>query len=221
MEQVKDLKTIIAEAMELRNYDRAKLAQITGIPEHYILFIENLNTAKLPAAPYVHGYFKKIAGTLHLNFEDLWKMYEKELTQKSSGPSDKLPVNRFAIKPINKKVVLGILITIFLIIYILINARSFFGKPLLEIKNPADETAISESAIITLEGVADSRNKLTINNEEVLIDQNGKFSTTYNLQPGLNTIEFKVKKFLGRENLIIKQVLHQPKTNELLTPTTL
>ncbi len=210
MEPHKDFKTILTEALELRNCTHEKLAQLTGISGHYLIAIENLEITKLPAAPYVRGYLKKIAAALHLNFEDLWKMYEKELTFKSSGAHDRLPTNRFAIQPINKKYWVFGAIGIILLVYLILNLRTFFGAPLLTIANPVEPTSASPVSVITLAGTINPKDKLTINGEETLGDDNGAFEKNYNLQPGLNTIEFKVQRLLGKENVIIRNVLYEP-----------
>jgi len=37
-----------------------------------------------------------------------------------------------------------------------------------------------------------------------------KFGNDFALQPGLNTVEFKAKRLLGKEVTIIKQIIYQP-----------
>ncbi len=208
----KDFKTLISEAIGHRNINLERLSQITNIPSRYLEAIQNLDTGKLPAAPYVRGYLKKIAAALNLNSAELWQLYEKELAPKSSGAFDKLPINRFAIQSLGKKGILVGLIVLFALVYILINAGNLFGAPPLAITNPAAATLMAAEPVIVLEGKFDPKDKLTINDEERLGDAQGNFSIPFNLQPGLNTVEFKVKRFLGKETVITKQVLYQPTT---------
>jgi len=176
--------------------------------------IENHDLAKLPASPYVRGYIKKIAQALHLNQEELWKMYEQELTLKSSGALDKLPSNRFAIKPINKKYWLVGVLLLIIAIYVGFQVRTFFDDPFLDINQPQEQTTSSAESMITLSGRIDSKDKLLINDVETITDNQGAFEIAYNLQPGLNTIEFKVKRLLGKETIINRQVLYQPPATE-------
>ena len=63
-------------------------------------------------------------------------------------------------------------------------------------------------------GQLEQRDKLMINNEEIFIDPTGQFSKEYNLQPGLNIIEFKAKRLLGREVIVTKRILYEPRTKE-------
>ena len=51
---------------------------------------------------------------------------------------------------------------------------------------------------------------MTINGNEIFIEDGGKFSKDYNLQPGINEIEIKAKRFLGKEIKVVKEVIYQP-----------
>lgn len=209
MEPEKNLQTIFEETLEQKNLSHDKLAAITGIPRKYIIAIQNLELNMLPSAPYVRGYLKKICEVLGLNFNEVWKIYEKELGHKTSGTFDKLPINRFAIHKINKKSIMLGLIAAVLIIFFISNFNIFFGKPDLNIENPKEAITTMSEPAIDLTGNINPKDKLTINDKEVVTDLNGNFESIYELQPGLNTINFKVKKILGKENTEIRQVMFE------------
>ncbi len=206
----KDFKTLLSEALGFKNISPEKLAQIINIPKQYILALQNLEIDKLPAAPYVHAYLKRIAAALSLNAEELWELYKKELAHKTSGAFDKLPANRFKIPSLNKKVIAIGSAIILVLIYLLINVGPFSGTPLLDITDPQAPLMIVYEPAINLEGKINPGDKLTINGEEIASDKTGNFSFSFDLQPGLNTIEFRAKRFLGKETLLTKQVLYQP-----------
>lgn len=205
-----DLKSLLSEALELRNVNHEKLAQITGISERYIWAIQNLEVEKLPPSPYVRGYIKKIAEVLRLNHDEIWDLYRKELSHKTSGKYDTLPENRFAIRQLSRKQIFALTLGIIFAFYLLFNISRLLGKPNLEISWPGQSvTATSENRII-LTGTLDQRDKLTINGEEVFIGADGAFTKELLLQLGLNVIEFKAQRFLGRETSETRQVLYQP-----------
>jgi len=212
MEEEKSLQTIFEETLEQKNLNHDKLANLTSIPRRYIIAIQNLELSMLPSSPYVRGYLKKICDVLDLNFNDIWKIYEKELRHKSSGAFDTLPTNRFAIHKINKKSLAGTLILAVLLIFIISNFNDFFAKPYLNIENPKEAITTTSEPEIDLIGSIDPKNKLTINDREVVTDINGNFESIYELQTGLNTINFKVKKIFGKENSEIKQVMLEATT---------
>jgi cytoskeletal protein RodZ len=212
----KSLQTIFEETLEQKNLSHDKLANITAIPRRYIIAIQNLELNVLPSSPYVRGYLKKICEVLGLNFNEIWKIYEQELKHKTSGAFDKLPINRFAIHKINKKSVAGGIFAIIFVIFLISNFNNFFAKPYLNITNPKEAITTTSEPSIDLLGAINPKDKLTINDRETITDVYGNFESIYELQPGLNTINFKVKKILGKENTEIRQVMFQATTTEQL-----
>ncbi|MHB9019540.1 MAG: helix-turn-helix domain-containing protein [Minisyncoccota bacterium] len=212
MEKEKSLQTIFEETLEQKNLSHDKLAAITSIPRRYIIAIQNLELNMLPSSPYVRGYLKKICEVLGLDFNNIWKIYEKELKHKTSGAFDKLPINRFAIQKINKKSVASAVIAVVLIIFAISNFNNFFAKPYLNIENPKEAITTTSEPSIDLIGTIDPKDKLTINDREIITDSYGNFESIYELQNGLNTINLKVKKIFGKENLEIRQVMLEATT---------
>ncbi len=203
-------KTLLAEAMDTKNINHEKLAQFTGIPKHFIIAIENADISHLPSAPYVKNYIKKISEVLDVGEEDLWKNYEKDLEFKQSGEFDKMPSNRFALRKASKKKIALIIFIIILLTIIIFNYKNLIGLPYLEINNPINELASVENAKIMLAGKINPQDKLTINGTEASTDTSGNFQYPFNLQPGLNTIEFTVKKLIGKEKTVVKQIMYEP-----------
>ncbi len=206
----KELKEILKEQMQAKGLTFEKIKLQTGIAERYLMAFLEGQKDKLPAAPYVRGYLMTIAAILELNGKELWETYKDELTIKKSGPNDRMPINRFALKKASKnKIVIGLLV-IFLIVYFTINANKVSGRPNLQIANPPEATLTMASSTINLFGTVDVGAKLTIDGDEVLVDSTGHFQKIYALQPGLNLIEFSAKNLLGKEAKATRQVIYQP-----------
>lgn len=204
------LKDILREQMQIKGLSPGRLRQLTGITERYIFALTEGTKEKLPAAPYVRGYLMRIAGILDLNGQELWEAYKNELLVKSSGPLDRLPENRFALKKLSKKrLAVGIILVLF-IVYLAMNANRFLGRPKIDITSPARETLVTTASVLNLAGEVNPSDKLMIDGEDVAVDEAGRFEKDYELEPGLNRIEFSVKRFLGREARVIKQVIYQP-----------
>lgn len=210
LEPHSDLKSLMNEALQLRNVNHEKLAQLTGVSERYIWAIQNIEVDKLPPSPYVRGYIKKIAEILNLNHDEIWELYKKELARRTSGKYDTLPENRFAIRHLSRKQMLSAALGLFLAAYIIFNANRLVGKPDLQITFPESPVFTTLENHIALTGRLDQRDKLTINNEEIFISKEGTFLKEYDLQPGLNYFEFKAARFLGSETSQVRQILYQP-----------
>jgi len=219
MTETRLLKQTLNEGLDFKAFNTKKLAEVTGIPERYIEALRQGQYNVLPALPYVKGYLGKVAKALDLNQEEIWQLYLKETTPKSSGSADFLPGNRFRVQTISKKLIVLPLVIILLTVYLFFNLGKIIRGPELTLTHPLSETILTEKSKITLEGRTDPQNKLTINGEEAYVDKNGRFVKDYNLQPGLNVIEFTAKKFLGRETKINRQIIHQPSAAASLGPS--
>jgi hypothetical protein len=211
----KNLSEILNEAMDLRSLDAKKLAELTDIPAHYLSALSSGDFSKLPAVPYVRGYLAKIADALRIDVNLLLRAYKQEIllrSVKTSGSDDKLPTNRFTFKTSHRKrnlIIIGIVLAL-LIAFLIWRLDDFLGTPRVQITNPSFASLIVNQPSITLSGEVNPQDKLTVNGEEVLVEKDGKFSKDFSLQPGINTIAFKVKRFLGKEVEVIRQVIYQP-----------
>ncbi len=205
----KTLKELLSEAMETKDLTIDKLADLTDISKRYLISIYNGDFKNMPAAPYVRGYLAKISQVLGMDAEILWQAYKNEQPLKSPGSSDKMPSNRFAIRGFNKKFWAVAIILVLVIIYFVWRVSGFFGTPSLEITSPVADNFIVSEPLIKLSGNVNPSDKLMINDEEIAPDSNGRFEKDFSLQSGPNAFEFKIKRFLGKEIKIIRQVIYQ------------
>ena len=210
----KPLKDLILERINTKGLNLEKIFQASGIPKHYLEIIIKGDWRKLPAAPYTRGYFKKLESVLDFEQNFLWNKYQEEDETRSSGPQDKLPENRFAIKNNKGRLIIPFAILALFVAYIGINASKFLGKPSISVISPLSATVITSLPSFVFSGSIDPQDKLFINGEEAFIDKSGGFQEDYKLQTGLNTFELTVKRFLGKENKVVKQIIYQPEENK-------
>ncbi|MDO8584992.1 MAG: helix-turn-helix domain-containing protein [bacterium] len=219
MDSQKLIKELISEALEQKGLNREKLAQTTGIPDRFLDIFLDGGSTNLPAAPYVRGYLKKIAGALDLDAEELWRMHEREFPARRSGETDMLPGNRFAIQSVNKVVIIMITVGILALAYMGINSDRLMGAPSLTINNPSAEALSVASPTITIDGfLGNPDDTLTINNETVYVDENGQFKKTFPLDEGLNNFDISAKRFLGKTVTVQRQVVYTPEPELRNTP---
>jgi len=203
-------RDFLQEYIDIKGFSTKKLCDATGIPERYLEALLESNNDALPPAPYVRGYIGKLADVLDFNKEEMWRLYKKEAAFLSSGAQDRLPGNRFAIKRINKRSVIAGVCGILLLTYVGTNFNKLLGAPQLEITYPTTNNLIVHQPTVSIEGKTSSDNKLTINDEELFVDDDGRFKKEFNLDPGLNALTIVSKKFLGREKEIIKKIIYEP-----------
>ena len=205
------LSETLKELVESKGITLEKLSESTDIPKRYLEALIDGDFKNLPSAPYTRGYLLKIAKVLRLDGEELWQSFKNESPLKASGQNDKLSPNRYAL-PVkqSKKLFLFVIILIIVIIYLSFQWNNIFGSPKLEIINPAVSEIIVKEPTIKVSGRIDPKDKLIIDNTEVVADQTGWFEKDITLQQGPNNIIFTAKKFLGKEIKITRLVDYQP-----------
>jgi len=161
---------MLNEILQEKNINLAKLSESTGISERYLQALIEEKYEKLPPAPYIRSYLLKIANALSLDGQKLWQEYQKKTQLKKSGVNDRLPLNRFNPKPLNKKIIFA-LIAVMLIGYLLFKYNFFLGKPSLLLLGQLSDSAnltVSEPNI-KIEGQIKFEEQLMINKEKFML----------------------------------------------------
>jgi len=205
------LREVLLDQIEYNDLDIKKVIKATEMPEEYLEAILDDIPEKLPAFPYIRVYLVKLAEVLKLNPDEVVESYKKEFSEKISGSQDLLPSNRFSLPSEKKKFILIFAFIIILIFGYWLTTTSFFGKPNIEIAYPPSDPSpyLVNEKIIELRGRIDPSDKLSINQEVVTTDNEGRFIYSYNLSNELNFINFKVEKLLGGSLEVSRQVFFE------------
>ena len=209
MEQQKNFQEFFNELMEARGFNISRLSESAGVSERYLTALCEGDFKKMPALPYVRGFVIQVAEALGVDGNEIWRVYKDEIAVKIKG-EDKLPQNRFAGRSINKrKVAIGVIV-FFAIIYFVWRIDDLLGIPKLEIVYPKTEVTTVNAPIFKLKGkLSVSLDKLTINNEETFVSSDGWFEKDLTLAAGANVVEFKAKRFLGKEVKMTREIIYQ------------
>ena len=205
-EEKKTIVEVLGELMETKRIGIKGLAEVTDVPERYIEALVVGKFEQLPARPYVRGYLFKIAGALEADPNLLWQSYGRFVEAATPAKGDRLPTNRFALKRIRTGRVALLVALVVLLIFLGFRLDNILGRPTLNVSVP--ETTQAE--VITVNGEVSPGDTLTLNGEVVYPNEEGRFEKQVGLEPGLNTLEFKVKRYLGRETKVVKQVFYRP-----------
>lgn len=194
-----------------------KLSELTNIPKRYLSAMAENDEKNMPAAPYVKGYITKICATLGTDPSPLIEAY-KAAGIKSSGKEDSLPTNRFALVKKKTGLIVAVCVAAAVIAVILFPVgkrylfAGFMGIPPIEVNLPAkvDDRDFLETRdqFFTIEGKINPKDSIIINREPISVTTDGAFSKEVMLDPGLNTFEIKVKRFLRSETTVIRKVFY-------------
>lgn len=206
MNEHPDIAEALKDLMKSKGIGPKRLSSMTGVPKRFVDAILQGDFEKLPARPYIRGYLFKISGVLEVEQDSLWELYRSSAEAVSSGEKDLLPVNRFAIKTINSGRIIAILSVVLVVVFFTINLNRIIGRPTLDVALPES----TDQEVLRVDGLINPRDQLTLNGQLIYTDEEGNFSKDVQMEPGLNTLEFLVKRYLGRETTIVRQVFYQP-----------
>ncbi len=192
-----------------RGLNLKKLSELSGISIKHLEALSRGDFWSLPAAPYLRGYLIKLGEALDFDPNPWWAKIKAAGFTKNSGAEDVPPKNRF-VKPQFLKFIWAASLSLVVIIYLFIQLPKIVGKPALQIIYPDKNPAVSTSSSITISGTISNWNELTLNGETISVNQDGSWEKIVLLESGLNTLEIKAKKFLGRETKILEQIIYQP-----------
>lgn len=196
-----------------------RLAEQSGIP---LVQIERLVVGeyeKLPAAPYARGYLRTLGKLLDFDGERVFHDLETRGVFERAGVRDTLPANRF--EPRRTRIfswfAIGALI---LGSYIAIRYTAIFGKPMISLSSPDAPIITTQEPRYTVRGKITGGDEVSVNGAEITLDESGGFSADLDLEQGLNSLEIKAKKFLGRETTILRQIVYEPPAPEPVSTST-
>ena len=201
-----NITTLLQESMEAKGLDAGRLADLTDVPQRFISSLVSGDFNNLPSEPYIRGYLFKIAGILETDPNFLWRSFRQSAEIHSSGSGDILPANRFGLEKVSSRKIWILLAAIAVLIFLGFRINSILGKPTLEVSLP--ETTASQ--IINVTGQVTPGDTLTLNDEVIYPYEDGRFTKKVQLESGSNPLKFKVKRYLGRETTVDKQVFYQP-----------
>ena len=214
-EDYQSFQEFLNTKLKERGLSLEELAKSTGVSLKHIESLSHGRFEHLPPAPYLRGYLVKIAATLDFDMGYWWKEIKHEESVHRSGSRDQLPSNRYLKK--RKGWWAWILALVILLgAYVGFRAPQIFGHPQLEVLSPEQTLTETQNDHFVLRGVLEDGD-LFINDEAIPINADATWEKEVILQEGLNTFEMKAKRFLGKETIVMRQVLLELKP---LAPST-
>jgi cytoskeletal protein RodZ len=185
-----------------------KFAEISKIQTRYPEYIEEGRYEKLPAFVYIHGFLKKYSQILNLPFKELIQQYQNEIEAVSAAKKEviglpSLSSPKVVITPKKLKWAAIIIVILAILGYFIYQLDYLIAPPKLILEYPAQDLTINNSSI-KISGQAEYSAKLTINGQQIFVDNNSRFSQEINLSPGLNTLQIEATNRFGKTSKITR-----------------
>jgi cytoskeletal protein RodZ len=171
------------------------VAKATKIKTEFLIFIENGEYQKLPAASYAYGFVQNYARFLGLPEEEILALLRREfdaektykVLPKGLVQSGEFPLAKFKIR---QAVLFSVIALIAVGGYLLFQYRDAFLSPPLEIISPQSGTISSSQ--VKVAGKTEPNATVYVNQDAVSVDQDGNFEKVINVFPGETVIMVKV-----------------------------
>lgn len=189
--------TLGEKLKKIRSEYRISLSEVakhTKIRIKYLEYLENGEYEKLPAEVYVRGFVRSYASFLGAEESLLVKLYEREYhiqknLKKGQFKEQKEIFFEFPRVVVTPRIIFSvcaILLAVSGFTYLYREFRSFAAEPRLVVAEPLDGQTITGDTV-SVNGVTDKDARLSVNGQSVLVLDDGTFSESVRVQPGLNT----------------------------------
>lgn len=184
---------ILKEQREKEFYTLEDVEKHTKIRKELLEALEADNYTKLPPTTFIQGFIKNYSKFLNLDSEKLLAVFRRDY---ESGKHLPLVMDSL-VNPLNKKrfhitpsrvltLIIGIVVVSFFA-YLWFEYRQYIGAPSLEVSTPVDQQTV-ETSTITVEGKTDPESKVLVNNQEIIVDPEGKFKEEIEVNLSVNTV---------------------------------
>lgn len=198
---------ILKNARVSRNLDLIAVEKATKIRAKFLEALENNEFGKLPPGTFAKGFVKNYAAFLGLPAEETLAFYRRQVNEEKvvvSAPK-RPKIGRFSLSPqFFTAVSIGFLLLIFFG-YLVYSFFKFTQSPTLIIISPENNTVVKEEQV-DLIGKTDPETMLTVNNQQVIINDDGGFNLKIPLQPGLNLLTIVSTNKFKRQTTVIRNL---------------
>ena len=189
----------------------SEVSDATKIRKEFLQAIERGEYDKLPSASYAHGFVLSYTRFLELPEKEILALFRREFAGEKDyevlpeGLAGKKTVSlrKFKIRQI---FVLCFLIIVLLIGYIVFQYSYAFINPPLNIDRPTEMAKISSSTI-TVSGRTDPSAIVFVEDQAVVVDDNGSFKKEIVGFPGKTTIKIIAINRFGKQTTLERHII--------------
>lgn len=189
-----------------KSWELSEISKKLKIPIKSLEAIENEDISNFPSEPYCSLIIKDYADFLGLNGEDTICLFRRDFDQKTKNKTQQN--NFFSFTPQFTFTISIFIIIVLFSFYLIFEYIKFNQPPKLKINWPLESTASSQ--LIDLSGTTDSESTIRINQDLIIIDNQGNFQKKINLSEGENKIIIESKSPSGKTTTEEKVINYLP-----------
>ena len=194
---------LLKEKRLLKELSLDDVAQKTKIKIEYLEAIENSDFAALPSSTFAKGFLRNYASVLYLNPDTVVAMFRRDFTENEKGEI----IPRGLVEPVNTKpkylsvnLILTSIAVLAFLGFLAIQLVSWWSLPSLKILQPVEGDTYGEK--VTFKGVTDKDATVKVDDQQVIVDQNGAFTLDMIFPGGTHTIIVSSTNRQGKSRLL-------------------
>lgn len=184
------------------------LAKKTKIKKEFISAIERQDWKNLPSFGIVLGFVKSIAASLGVSEKQAVAVLRRDYTLAKGtnvNPKPDVEAKKFAWSP-KLTFAIGVGIVLVAILgYLTLQYVRFISPPQLNLDNPTNGQIVKGNTIL-VSGTTNPDAKVVVNNQPVIVDDNGNFSVALDVVAQTGEIVVKAVSRSGKETTIHRKI---------------
>jgi transcriptional regulator with XRE-family HTH domain len=219
---MKSIGRILQAARKQKKFTIQDVHKFIRVHPKYLKALEQDDYSVFSGEVHAKGFLKNYAEFLGLNVSEVLALWRREWGTVFSGENKSS--SNVSAKPISPaKVVItpglifGSVITCLILAffgYLFYQYNSFTGSPSLEVYYP-ENNMVLHADILDITGKTDLDSEIYINNQKVILGNNGNFATSLKLKEGINTLIIKSVNKLDKETEAVRTIIYRPVTDNL------
>ncbi len=204
---MKTIGEILKEARTRKKLSRVGLEKETKIKKEFIEAVEGGDWQVLPEYPVVQGFVKSIAGALKLNQRSIMALLRRDYPPKKVSIAPKPDVSdKFVWSPKLTFIAGIVLVALTLLGYLGFQYADYTSPPELTVVKPEDEEIVTTRRLV-VEGIADTDAVVKVNNQPVLVGEDGSFVAEIEIFEGTQEIVVKAISRSGKETQVQRKII--------------
>lgn len=203
----KKLGERLREQREALGLSIKNVAQELQTSQKFVKALEEGNYKELTAKVYARGFMERMFNVLGLTddraslffqFEKEWESFTDMQRATFSYTSPSSMRGGFSITPAKIRTAAIVASLILFLSFLGARLLGFLHTPALVIQEPYDREVRKNDPVMKVSGKGEKESQLTMNGRELRMSEQGDFSDTIEMLPGLNTLEFVLENRFGK-----------------------
>lgn len=208
---MKTISQILKEARLKKRYSLGSLEEATKIKAGFLGAIEKGNWKALPPFSTTLGFVKNFAKVVGIEESMAVAVLKRDYPPKVQAITPKPDVGKKFVWSPKLTFSIGVWAVVILVLgYLIFQYTKFLSPPSLEINSPKENEVVASSTL-NVSGKTNSDAKVIINNQPAIVDENGNFSTTLDVNQETKEVDIVATSRSGKLTEIKRNISVSPK----------